>query len=120
MSLTNPWVILTLVAMLVGATGLGAKLGSDHQIAKQAKTEVLIAKVKEQAQLGAAEAISKIDINHTTINRRLEKEIRENTIYRDCISSTDAERLLDNARGNRAVAPSEASVPPGTGRSESP
>lgn len=110
-----------MVLLLGTAAAGGAKLGSDHEIAKQATTKQLIADVKEQAQLGAAAAILKIDVTHTTINRRLETEIRENNhIYHDCINTPSAERLLDDARGNRAVSPVEAVVPAGSGRSESP
>ena len=103
----------------MAAAAGGAKLGSDHQIAKRAKTEKLIAQVREQAQLGAADAINGIEVKHTTINRRVEREIRENTVYRDCVNTPVAIELLDNARANRAIGPIEAIVPPATGRSES-
>lgn len=96
-------------------------MGSDHEIAKQAKTKELIAEVRNQAQLGAAYAIGKIDVKHTTINRRLETEIRENNhIYHDCVNTPAAERLLDDARGNRAVGSIETVVPVESGGSGSP
>jgi hypothetical protein len=105
--------------MLLGATVGGAKLGSDHQLAKQAKVKELIAEVKEQAQQGAADAILKIDVKYTTINRRLETEIRENNhIYHDCVNTPTATRLLDDARANRPISSTEAIVPTGAGRSE--
>lgn len=120
-SIANPWVLLVAVLALLGATVGGVKIGSDHQIAKQAKVEKLIAEVKEQAQLGAADAISKIDIKYTTINRKLETEVRENThIYHDCVNIPDAIRLLDDARANRPLSADKAVMPLETGGSESP
>lgn len=115
LSLTNPWTLLILVALLSGATTLGWRLGGDHIIASQAKTQDLIDKVRSQAQLGAADAISKIDIKQTTIRQTLEHTLRENTIYRDCLVDPVTKRLLDAARagGDLPAAPS-GSVLPGT------
>lgn len=98
LSLTNPWTLLILVALLGGASTLGWRLGSDHVIASQAKDADLVARVREEAQLGAADAIAKIEIKQTTIRQTLEHTLRENTIYRDCLVDPVTKRLLDAAR----------------------
>jgi len=112
-SLTNPWIILAFIVALAASAAGGAKLGMDHVIAKQAKTEALIAAVREQAQQGAAEAIGKIDIKQTVINRKVETITREVPVYRECLNTPDVSRLLDDARSNRdtAVSPGGSLLP---------
>jgi len=120
LSLPNPWVILAFIAALAASAAGGAKLGMDHIIAKQTKTEELIAAVREQAQQGAAEAIGKIDIKQTVINRKVETITREVPVYRECLNTPDVSRLLDDARANRDTAVSPGgSVVSNTGSSKS-
>lgn len=122
MPLLNPWIILAVVIALAGATAGGAKLGRDHEIAKQKKTEDLIALVKEEAQQGAAAAIAKNRPLHTTIQQRAETILRENTVYTSCVNEPELERLLNAARKDgRATGPAGDSVmPTGPGPSITP
>lgn len=94
----NPWIILAVIIALAAAGYEGFSLGADHEVARQAKTVALIAAVKEQAQQGAADAIAKIDITQTTINRKVETITREVPVYRECLNTPDVERLLNDAR----------------------
>jgi len=96
----NPWVIIVVIALMAGSAYLSWGLSHDHTIAQQRETEALIAVVKEQAELGAAEAIGKIDIKQTTIRQTVEHTVREVPVYRDCVNDPTVERLLDNARSN--------------------
>lgn len=109
----NPWVILAVVLAMVGATAGGYKLGSDHQIASQAKTEDLIAKVKEQAQQGAAEAISKNKPVNQYNKQVLEREVRIVPDYSKCVNSVDGLSIINSALQNkRAESLGSGVVPP--------
>lgn len=120
-SLVNPWVLLAIVLALGASAYEGFRLGGDHEIAAQAKTQALIAVVKEEAQQGAAEAIGKIDIKQTTINRKIETITHENTVYRDCVVTPDVAGLLDASRANGDGADAlSRSVVPAAGASKSP
>ncbi len=103
LSLTNPWVILALLLVIAGAGVEGAKLGADHEIAKQAKVQDLIAQVKEQAQKGAAEAIAKNRPINQYNKEVLEHEIRVVPDYSRCVNSPDGMRAINSAlEGERA------------------
>lgn len=122
LSLANPWMILALVVALGASAAGGAKLGSDHQIAKQSKTEALIAAVKEQALQGAAAAIALNRPRHTTIQQRAETILRESKVYTECVNGPELERLLDAARndGIGTVTPGSGIVPLESGSGVTP
>jgi hypothetical protein len=81
------------VLLAIGSFSFGVK----YQRGQEARAVLLVEKVREQAQLGAAEAIAQIKINNTTIRQQLETQVRENTVYRDCKLDPDAFRLLNDA-----------------------
>lgn len=101
----NPWIILAMVLAMAGATAGGYKLGSDHQLASQAKTEDLIAKVKEQAQQGAAEAISKNRPINQYNKQVLDREIRIVPDYSRCVHSPDGLQSINSALENKRAEP---------------
>lgn len=111
-SLTNPWVILGLVLALAGAAAGGAKLGIDHEIAKQAETADLIAQVKEQAQQGAAEAIAQNRPINQYNKQVLEREIRTNTVYAQCIHTPDGLQSVNAALENKRAESTGSGVVP--------
>ena len=112
LSLTNPWVLLALLLVIAGAGVEGAKLGSDHEIAKQAKVQDLIAQVKEQAQQGAAEAIAKNRPINQYNKEVLEREIRTVPDYSRCFNSDDGMHAINSALENkRAESPGSGVVP---------
>lgn len=90
----NPYLILA--AILAAGAG-GFKLGVDHEYASQKREDQHIAQAVDAANNVAAEAISKLIPKNTTIRQTLEKEIRENTVYRDCKSSDDLVRAFNSA-----------------------
>lgn len=101
------WLIIAgLWAVSLGAVGWQSwRLSADHQIAGQAKQEALIAAVSAAAQASAAEAIAKIRPVHQTIQTKLQETIRENTVYRECVTDPVTVGLLDSARANQAPRP---------------
>jgi len=97
----NPYAILALVvawgASAGGAFLYGQKVGGDHEKATQAAVEKSINDTREAAQRGAADAIAKISVKNVTINRKLETEVREKPVFRDCRSGPDSVRLYNSA-----------------------
>lgn len=93
----NPYVLLAIVigwgASLAGAGWWAYGAGQDKCIAEQAR-DAAVAQIASEA---AAEAISKIEVKHTTVRQTLEKEIHEKTVFRDCRSGDDARRLFNSA-----------------------
>jgi hypothetical protein len=108
----NPWVLLGVVILLGAATAGGFKLGSDHQVAKQAETKELIAEAADAFDGRVADHVGKIKPIHKTIQNNIEGTVRENTYYRDCVNEPSVQRLLDDARANRSPAEREAGVSP--------
>jgi hypothetical protein len=97
----NPWVLLAIVGVVAGAFFFGMKVGSDHEVAAQAKFEARLKQVQETAEAAAAKKIGEIQIVHKTIQTKTKETIREEPVYRDCVNVPAVERLLDDARANR-------------------
>jgi preprotein translocase subunit SecF len=95
--------VATIVVALSLAVG-GFFFGMKYQKGQDARAEQLVAKVKLEAQLGAAEAISKIKVVNTTVKQKLETQIREREVYRDCKLDDDSFRLLNSALTARPLA----------------
>lgn len=109
---SNYLFVLFVVAAL-SAFFYGTTVGRDHELARRAKDEAIIARVVEASQQAAATAISKIDIRQTTIRQRTEVQIRDHEIYRDCRNTDLSIGLLDAARANSAAPePARSSVVP--------
>lgn len=100
------WIVLGCALAICGSTAVayvkGRSDGRAVEVASQAKEEHIRMETRELAQQAAAEAIAKIEVNHTTIRQRAETITREVPVYRDCINDPAVERLLDDARANRA------------------
>jgi len=63
----------------------------------QAREERAREETLKAAQQAAAEAIAKIEVKNVTINRKLETEVREKPVFRDCRSGSDSMRLFNSA-----------------------
>lgn len=90
--------------LILGAAATGAKLGYNYSEGQNARTEVLIEKAGDAAQLGAAAAIAKIQPKYVTIQQKTETITREVPVYRDCHNTPDELRLLNSALTNSDVA----------------
>jgi hypothetical protein len=111
----NPWLILG--ASLAGAAALGGSYvkgrsdGRAVEIAQRVTLEEVARTAREASQQAAGEAIAKIEVKNVTIRQRLETEIREKPVYRDCIAD---QRVLDTVNeaitGNTAPGASELSA----------
>jgi hypothetical protein len=108
----NPYVVIVGVVLFLSAVGTagwkGYAMGADHEIASRAKDESVEKRTRDAALSAAAEAIAGIQVRHTTIRQPVEREIRENVVYRDCHHSPDAFGLLNHALEDSA--PGDAST----------
>jgi hypothetical protein len=108
--LPNPYVLLAAGVLAVALAIGGFTFGVKYQRGQEARAEQLIARVRDEAQLGAAEAIAKIEIKNTTIRQQLETVTREVPVYRDCRNTDDGMRLINDAlRGPGAAGRGELS-----------
>ena len=86
------------VALLTGGAYIkGRQDGNAIARADQAEVLDLARKVRDDAQRGAAEAIAKIEIKHTTVRAAVEKEIHEKLVYRECRHTDYALRRINSA-----------------------
>lgn len=97
---------LALVTAIFAALCAGAifcfRAGANSEKAKQADIERAVQATREAAQLGAAEAISKIEIKQQTIVQKVQHEIQTKPVYRDCVVPADGVRLLNDAINGKA------------------
>jgi hypothetical protein len=106
----NPYIAIGVVVLLLGSTALGFRLGSRYEVAQQLEDKAIIEQAADAFDARSAERISKLRPIHTTIQSKLQETVRENTVYRDCLVDPAAQRLLDDARANRAVTAGEGVV----------
>lgn len=80
---------------------LGQRTELASQLEQDKKAEALVAKISE----ANAHAIAKIRPVYKTVQGKVETQIRENTIYRDCEHTPDGLRLVNEALtlGNSGV-----------------
>lgn len=99
----NPYLIIgALVSMLAVGYG-GFKLGSDHEIAAQAREAKHIEQAVSAATAAAADAIAKIKVTNKTIQNEVRHETTTQSVYRDCSHTPNGLRLV-----NQALDPSTA------------
>lgn len=104
------WLIsgLIAVAAIAGSYVKGRSDGQAVIIAKQARDDQIRFETLQLAQQAAAEEIAKIEVKNVTIRQKLETEIREKPVYRNCLAD---QRVLDTVNeaitGNIATGASE-------------
>jgi hypothetical protein len=99
------------VALLAGGK-VAYNLGWEARDSQALREEALVQKVALASQASAADAISKMRVKHVTIRQELEKEIRENVVYRECVASERVLQLTNEAILGGAVAPGDLILPP--------
>lgn len=110
----NPWLILGVVLAALGATAgayvKGRGDGRAIEFAERATLEEVARVAREAAMEGAAKKIAEIEVKNVTIRQKLETEIREKPVYRDCVAD---QRVLDtvNEAITGDIAPSQGELP---------
>lgn len=92
--------LLAIGLACAGCVWWGYGLGIDHTKAKQADIEAARQQTRDDAQKGAANAISKAAAENTRVETRIKTVTREVPVYRDVACSHD-DRVFDDL--NRAL-----------------
>lgn len=113
----NPYILLALVAAFAGTGWVSYSKGQDDGrnavLAQQKAADDVRAETLQIAQQGAAQAIATIEVKNVTITRKIEREIQENTVYRDCRHSPEQLRDINEAiTGQRGPEPAGAGAVP--------
>lgn len=103
----NPWPILAAVLLFIGGFAAGWKVTSDHRDAQ----ELAQMQGQRDALEATAKEIAKIEVKTQVINRKLEREVHENVVYRDCHNSPESVRLLNGVLQNRAEPTGDGKLP---------
>lgn len=97
----------------VGTGGIGYKLGVDHMKAQELDKTALVAEAVDAANSASAEAIAKLTPKYTTINAKVQHEITEKIVYRDCSHSTAGMQLVNDALASPGSKPAGSGKLPG-------
>lgn len=109
---------LVFVGLAIGAAGLGAAYlqGREHGRsdceAAQAREERVARLATDAAVAAAAEAISKIKVQHATVQHTLEREVIEKPVFRDCRSGPVSVRAFNAGIPGAPAAPAADSELP--------
>lgn len=93
----NPYTIILAGVAALGLSVGGFVFGVKYQRGQEAYAQQLVLATREQAALGAADAIAKQKKEVTIIKQQLETITRVEEVYRDCRNTPDALRLLNDA-----------------------
>lgn len=104
----NPYVMLAAVifwaASVGGAGWFGIGVGKDQEVSKRAAVDQAVIDTREAAQQGTAAALAAMKPINTTIVQRTEHEIRQNTVYADCVLPAGGLSLANQAITGRVPA----------------
>lgn len=92
--------LIALVAVIASGLGSGYAgwtLSRDYYAAKAIETKELIERAAQASREAAATAISAIEVKNVRITQKLETEIREKPVYRDCVADDSVLALTNEA-----------------------
>lgn len=92
--------LIALVAVIASGLGSGYAgwtLSRDYYAAKAIETKELIERAAQASREAAATAISAIEVKNVRITQKLETEIREKPVYRDCVADDGVFALTNEA-----------------------
>jgi hypothetical protein len=111
----SPYILLAALLAVVVATGSayikGRSDGEDLEAGRRDAETLKLAQVEKAAQRGAAEAISKIEVQNVTVRQQLQTKIQERVVYRDCRHDDDSLRVLNAAITGRDQPASDSKLP---------
>lgn len=106
--------LIIAIVVSVAFCGVYLKGRSDGELmllGKQAEIKQAIADTREQAAIGAAQAIAKIEVKNVTIRQTVERITRENVVYRECRHSDDGLRLVNAALAGKPESAADRQLP---------
>lgn len=90
-------ILLVGVLAAVSAYTWGIHRGKQIERGEQADRAALVADIRDQALAAAAQAISEIRIENTSIQNEIQREVREVPVYLECVNTPDGMQLLQAA-----------------------
>lgn len=92
--------LIALVAVIASGLGSGYAgwtFSRDYYAAKAVENKELIERAAQASREAAATAISGIEVKNVRITQKLETEIREKPVYRDCVADDGVFALTNEA-----------------------
>ena len=92
--------LIALVAVIASGLGSGYAgwtFSRDYYAAKAIENKELIEQAAKASREAAAEVISGIEVKNVRITQKLETEIREKPVYRDCVADDSVFALTNEA-----------------------
>lgn len=80
-----------------GAYWKGRNDGIDIAEAEDARLERVALEARAASARAAADAIAKINVQHQTIYQQVERTVRENIVYRECVHPADQLQRINAA-----------------------
>ena len=99
-----------LIALIVAAGG-GVRVGLKLKQGEWDAARVASSETMQAAQVGAAEAIAKLEVKNVTIRQAVQREVVTKEVFRDCRSGPIALGLLNSAAGASSPAAGASDVP---------
>lgn len=105
--------VLVLVGLVGGGFFYGVNVGRDREQAANAAAAQQLREAEERIREAVAVAIAGIEVRHTTIRQRAEKEIIREERYRECVHTPGVYGLLNDALADRPAGsnPGAAGLP---------
>lgn len=97
----NPWILLGAGVGAIAAAGsiffYGVQVGEDKIRAQQQSTKDVVAEAIKARDLQTATLLSNIEVKNVQLTQPVVREVRTNTVYRECVHTPDGLRSLNNA-----------------------
>lgn len=109
--------LIAVIASGLGSGYAGWTFSRDYYAAKAIANKELVEQAAKASREAAAEVISGIEVKNVKITQKLETEIREKPVYRDCVADDGVFALT-----NEAITGQESGDPgvPATGGNDGP
>lgn len=107
----SPYALLAVAGLCLAGYGVGRFDGQRLEAAKQDRAELAVEKAAREGREATAKAIASIRVQNTTIQQRLEKEVRSEPVYRDCKLTPSGMRDLNEALTGAGEVPSPGGMP---------
>lgn len=107
----NPYAILGAALLAIAAYGAGRWDGGRLKEGEQDRTKLAVEEAARAARKSTAKAIASIKVQNTTIQQRLEKEVRREPVYRDCRLTPGGLRDLNEALAGTGPVAGPGGVP---------
>lgn len=104
--------LIALVATLIASAGSGYAgwtFSRDYHAAKAVEIQKIIEDTARVGREAAAQAIAGIEVKNVRITQKMETEIREKPVYRDCVADDSVFALTNEAITGQE--PRDPSVP---------